>query len=168
MKKTLCALLLVALLVLSLPVLSEEALSGHAARIYDAIRWNVNLPKQSTVLHAEDYLFKLTKDITLNALLMEVSLSEDLQMMYGRGGGFMLIDLDSGEVIDYKTYDGNVRWPDGDVTSRYDALHLLYGGYWSYCEGYNENIMSMHEFITPLEQADVDAINAALTAAFIR
>lgn len=170
MKNKLVSLILSLALLLgaALPCLAEPAFAGSAQLIYDAIRWNVNLPKQSTLLHAEEYLIKLTKEITLHALLMEVTLSDDLEAMYGMGGRIIVIDLDTGEIIDYKNFDGNVMWPEGEITSRYDALHLLYNCYWSYLEGWNATIMSDHEFITPVAEEDVAAINAALTKAFIR
>lgn len=169
MKKIVCLLLLTLLLMLGACGICESPLSGHAQTIFDAIRWNVNLPKQSTLVHAEEYQFRMTKEITLHTLLMEVTLSQELEAIYGMGGRLMLIDLDTGDLIDYKNFDGDVRWPDeGDVTSKYDALHLLYNCYWSYLEGYNEDIMSMHEFITPLAEEEISAVNAALTDAFIR
>lgn len=168
--KKIIALLMLCLL-LPLAGLSEQeaALTGNAQLLYDAVRWNVNLPKQSNVIHAEEYLYKLTKEITLHAILAEVTISEEQEMMYGRGAHFILIDLDTGEIIDYKNFDGNVRWPDtGDVTSVYDALHLLYNGYWAYCEGYNEFIMGEHEFVFPMTEADVEQINAELNVVFLR
>ncbi len=168
MKRIIASLLLTVLLMCVVTAQAETSFTGNAQYIYDAIRWNLNLPKESMVMHAEEYLFKLNKEITLHALLMEVTLSEDLEMMYGRGGRLVLIDLDTGDIIDYKNFDGNVMWPDGDITSKYDALHLLYNCYVSYLEGYNENIMGEHEFITPIAEEDVAAINAALTEAFIR
>lgn len=169
MKKIVCLLLLSLFLMLSACALGESALSGHVQTMFEAIRYNLNLPKQSALVHAEEYQFRMTKEITLHALLMEVTLSDELEAIYGMGGRLMLIDLDTGDLIDYKNFDGNVRWPDeGDVTSKYDALHLLYSAYWSYLEGYNEDIMSMHEFITPIAGEDILAVNAALTAAFTR
>lgn len=170
MKAKCIALLLCLSLLLgaALPCLAEPTLTGNTQLLYDAIRWNLNLPKQSTLVHAEEYLFKLNKDVTLNALLMEVTLSEDLEAMYGMGAKIIVIDLDTGEIIDYKNFDGNVMWPEGEITSKYDALHLLYNCYWSYLEGWNATIMSDHEFITPIAEDDVAAVNAALAEAFIR
>ena len=168
--KKLLFLLMILIMFSSAALATEDAtLSGNAQLIHDAIRWNLNLPKQSNVVRAEEYLFKLTKEITLRTLLMEVTLSEELEMMYGKGGKILLLDLDTLEIIDYKNFDSNVRWPDnGDVTSKYDGLHLLYNCYWSYLEGYNENIMSEFEFITPISEDEIAAINAALNAAFVR
>lgn len=168
LKKILATLLLLALLTASIPGLAEAPLTGNAQLIYDAIRWNLNLPKQSMLIHAEEYLYKLNKEITLHALLIEVSLIPELEMHYGLSGRLMVIDLDTGNIIDCKNFDGNVMWPEGDITSRYDALHLLYSNYWAYLEGYNENIMGEHEFITPVPEEDVAAINAALTDVFVR
>lgn len=168
MKKLLALLLLLAMLLSAAPCTAETAFTGNAQIMYDAIRWNLNLPKQSMLTHAEEYLCKLNKELTLHALLMEATLSPDLEMHYGMGGRLVVIDLDSGEIIDYKTFDGNVMWPDGELTDKHTALHLLYSSYWSYLEGFNENIMSEHEFITPIPDADIEAINAALTEVFIR
>ena len=169
MKKLLASLIVLTMLSLSALTAYGESLSENARTVYEAIRWNPNLPKQSNVIRAEEYLFKLTKQITLRALLAEVTLSEELEMMYGAGGRLLVIDLDSGELIDYKNFDSDVRWPDeGEVTSKYDGLHLLYSCYWSYLEGYNENIMSEFEFVTPFAEEEIAAINAALNADFIR
>ncbi len=167
-KKILSLLLLLALLAVSVPSVAEAPFTGNTQLMYDAIRWNLNLPKQSMLTHAEEYLVKLNKEITLRALLMEVTLSPDLEMQYGLGGRLVLIDLDTGDIIDYKYFDGNVMWPEGDITSKYDALHLLYNSYLSYLEGYNETIMNDHEFLTPIAEEDIAAINAALAEVFIR
>jgi len=169
MKKMISFILLFAMLSVSIPAFAENSFAGNTQLIYDAIRWNLNLPKQSMLTHAEEYLFKMNKEITLHALLMEVTLSPELEMLYGTGGKIVLIDLDTGDMIDYKNFDGNVVWPDsGDVTSKYDALHLLYNAYWSCLDDYNDFIMSEYEFVTPISEEDVAAINTALTEAFIR
>ena len=161
--------LLVALVLFALPCLAESTLSGNALTIYEAVRWNPNLAKTAQVLRAEEYLLKLNKTITLHALLMEVTRSDEQEALYGRAGGVLLIDLATGDVIDYKNFDSNVVWPDGDITSQYDALHLLYNSYISYIDGWNEDIMSPdHEFITPLSEADIAAVNNALNAVFLR
>ncbi|MBR6571598.1 MAG: hypothetical protein IKK75_14210 [Clostridia bacterium] len=170
MKKCFALILAVMMLMsFSLTCLAETALSENARLIYETIRWNVNLPKTAMVQHAEEYLFKLTDEITLHALLMEITISEELEMMYGTGGRIVVIDLDTGEVIDYKNFDGNVLWPvEGEVTSKYDALHLMYNSYWSCLDGYNDRIMSDFEFLTPIPDEEIAAINAALTSCFIR
>ena len=169
MKKALLFLTFVLVLMLALPAVAESTLTGNNQLMFDAIRWNLNLPKQSTIERADEYLFKLTKQITLRALLMQVTQSEEVDMMYGMGAKIMVIDLDTGDIIDYKNFNGDARWPDsGEFTSKDDALHVLYNCYWSYVEGYNEFIMSMHEFVTPVAQEDIDAINAALSEVFIR
>ena len=168
LKKFLAIFLLLALLTSFGPSLAEASFIGNTQLMYDAIRWNLNLPKQSMLSHAEEYLFKLNKEITLHALLMEVTLSPELEMQYGLGARMIVIDLDTSDIIDYKNYDGNVVWPEGDITSKYDALHLLYNCYWSYLEGYNENIMGEYELITPIAEEEIAAVNAALTEVFIR
>jgi len=172
MKKRLLTFLtiLCLLLTVAFPVQAESAeMSANAQLLFDTIRWNLNLPKQSMVQHAEEYLFKLSKQITLHTLMAEVSVSEDMEMQYGAGSRIILIDLDTCEVIDYKNFDGNVRWPDtGEVTSKYDALHLLYNAYWSCLDGYNDMLMSEFAILMPLSDEDVAAINAALTEVFIR
>lgn len=169
MKKTLLFLTFVLVLMLALPAFAESTLTGNNQLMFDAIRWNLNLPKQSTIVRADEYLYKLTKDITLRALLMQVTQSEELDMMYGMGGKIMVIDLDTGDIIDYKNFNGDARWPEtGDFTSKDDALHVLYNSYWSYVEGYNEFVMGEHEFVTPVAEEDIAAINAALNEVFVR
>ena len=170
MKKWIAMILAVCMAAMGvLPALAEtNALSGNAQRIFDEIRWNVNLPKQATVVHAEEYLFKLTKEITLHTLMAEVTVNEDLEMMYGTGAKVIIIDLDTGDVIDYKNFDGNIMWPEGEITSRSDALHLLFNSYCSCLEGYNDMLMSEFEIIMPLADEEVAAINATLAEVFIR
>jgi hypothetical protein len=168
LKKSVSVLLLMALLAAALPCMAEGSFTGNAQLMYDAVRWNLNLPKQSMITRAEEYLVKLNKELALHALLMEVTLSPELEMQYGLGGRLLVIDLDTGEMIDYKNFDGNVMWPEGELTDKHTALHLLYNCYWAYLEGYNETIMSEHEFITPVAEEEIAAINAALTKLFIR
>ena len=130
----------------------------------------VTISKDTTdEAQVEEYLLKLTKEITLHTLLVEVTLSEELEMMYGAGARILVIDLDTLECIDYKNFDPDVRWPDeGDVASKYDGLHLLFNSYWSHIDGNNEFIMGEFEIIFPVSEADVTAINDALNAVFIR
>ena len=170
MKKWIAMVLVICMAFMGmLPALAETtALTGNAQLIYDEIRWNVDLPKQAMVVHAEEYLFKLTKEITLHTLMAEVTVNEELEMMYGTGAKVIIIDLDTGDVIDYKNFDGNVTWPEGDITSRSDALHLLFNSYCSCIDGYNDMLMSEFEIIMPLADEEVAAINAALAEVFIR
>ena len=169
MKKLLSVFLLMCLLVTAIPCQAEATLAGHAQLIFDTVRWNVNFPKDAMVLHAEEYLLKMNKHVTLHTLLMEVYVSEDMDNMYGRASHLLIIDLDDGTVIDYKNFNGDIMWPDGDVTSKEDARHLLFNSYISYLEGWNEGVMDVeHEFITPLSEEDSVAINRELTALFIK
>lgn len=70
--------------------------------------------------------------------------------------------------MDYKTFDGNVMWPEGEVTDKTEALNLLFNGYWSYLEGYNQIIMTDREEIISIPEEDIQAVNDALKAVFIR
>lgn len=162
---SLCA----ALILFILPCCAESALTGNTLTICEAVRWNPNLAKTAQVLRAEEFLCKMNKELTLHALLMEVSRSDEQEALYGRFSGVMLIDLDTGDIIDYKNFDGNVMWPDGELTDKHDALHLLYNSYISYIEGWNEGIMIPdHEFVTPLSDEEIAAINSQLSSIFIR
>lgn len=167
MKKWIVLVLTVCMLAgCMLPAVAESALTGNAQIIFDAVRANMNLPKNCTVVRAEEYLNKHNKELTTHALLMVVTQSEEVENIYGFGGRLMVIDLDTGDVIDYKNFDGNVTWPDGELTSRYDAMHLLYNCYWSYVEGYNPTVMDDREFLTPLAEEEIAAINAELAKVF--
>ena len=169
MKKIMVFILTIALVMLSVPSLAEGALTGNAQLVLDTVRWNNNLPKQSQVLHAEEYLLKMNKHVTLHTLLVEATVSEDTENFYGRQSHLLVIDLDTGNVIDYKNFNGDITWPDGDVTNKEDALHLLFNCYISYLEGWNEGIMDVdHEMIMPLTDSDIAAINEALTAIFVK
>ncbi len=61
MKNKLLFLFLVLLLTFVSPVLAESDLAGNNQLMFDAIRWNLNLPKQSTLVRADEYLVKLSK-----------------------------------------------------------------------------------------------------------
>ncbi len=168
MKKLAALLLLAALLATALPSLAEPAFSGNTQLMYDAIRWNLNLPKQSMLVSALEYLCKMGPDVQVHTLLMEVTTTTELEMQYGTAAKIILIDLDTGDIIDYTNFDGSVMWPDGELTDKNTALHLLFNSYWSYLEGYNSNIASDYEIISPISEADIAAINAALSEVFIR
>ena len=149
-----------------LPAAAESTLTGNAQIIFETVRANMNLPKNCTVIAADEYLIKHNKELTQHALLVQITQSEDVEMMYGNGSKMLVIDLDTGDVIDYKNFDGNVCWPNGDLTDRYTAQHLLYNCYWSYVDGSNDMVMSEHEFLTPLAEEEIAAINAELALVF--
>lgn len=168
LKKLLSILLLLLLLTTALPTMAEAVFEGNPQLMYDAIRWNLNLPKQATIVRAEEYSVELSKAVTLHALLMEVAVTPEMEMMYGMASKIVVIDLDTGDLLDYKTFDGNVMWPEGEVTDKTEALNLLFNGYWSYLEGYNQIIMTDREEIISIPEEDIQAVNDALKAVFIR
>ena len=146
---------------------AENALTAHAQLILDTVRWNNNLPKNAAVLHAEEYLLKMNKHVTLHTLLVEVTAFDETESLYGRQSHLMVIDLDTGNLIDFKNFNGDITWPDGVITSKEDALHLLFNCYISYLEGWNEGLMDFdHEIITPIPEEDIAAINEALKTIF--
>jgi len=167
--KALLILVFVFSLVLSVVSLAEPSLSGNAKLIYETIRWNLNLPKQTTVSRAEECIGTFKPDTPIHVLLMEVSVTPDLEMLYGESAKIILIDLDSGYVIDYANYDMNAMLVDGEVTDKNAVLHLLYGWYWMYLDGTNAGILDEDdEIILPVTQTEIDTINDALKTAFIR
>lgn len=168
LKKSLSILLVLVLLTIALPTMAEAVFDGNPQLMFDAIRWNLNLPKQTTIVRAEEYSVELSKEVALHALLMEVAVTPEIEMMYGMASKIVVIDLDTGDLLDYKTFDGNVMWPEGEVTDKAEALNLLFNGYWSYLEGYNPIIMTDREEIIPITEADIQAVNDALKAVFIR
>lgn len=168
MKKIILPILLITLLTVSIPCFAETSFDGNTQLIFDAIRWNLNLPKQAMLVSAQEYLCKMGPDVQVHTLLMEVSVTPDLEMLHGGAARIILIDLDTGSVIDYANFNGNVVWPDGEITDKDTALHLLFNCYWSYLEGYNSNIVSDSEIIFPVSEADIAAINDALREVFIR
>ena len=168
LKKSLSILLVLVLLTIALPTMAEAVFDGNPQLMYDAIRWNLNLPKQTMLVSAQEYLCKMSKEVQVHTLLLEVSVTPDLEMMRGNAARIVLIDLDSGSMIDYASFDGDVMWPDGELTDKNTALHLLFNCYWAYLDGYNPNIVSEHEILCPISDADVAAINDALKEVFIR
>lgn len=164
--KRLIALFLALMLLLSTAAVAEEALSGNAKVMYDAILWDVNLPKTANILRADEYLVKLSSSVTLKALILKVTMSDLQENMYGNSAGIMVIDLDDGTVIDRFTVDDNVMWPD-EITDKTLALNLLFNCYDAFTQGYNPFVMSEFEFLTPIADEEIASVNAALNAHFL-
>ena len=154
---------------LSLPCLAESSLSGNAQLIYETVRWNLNLPKKTKVIQAHELKGTFSRNNPVHVLLMELDVTSELQLFLGYTSKLILIDLDSGYVIDFTNYDYDVVLIDGRVTDKKEVLNLVFGWYWLYLEGTNYSILNEDdEILLPVSEADIAAINDALTAAFVR
>ena len=170
MKSKLCFLpILILVFMLSLPCLAESSLSGNAQLIYETVRWNLNLPKKTKVVQAQELIGTFKPNTPVHVLLMELDITPEMQMLWGRASTLILVDLDSGYMIDYTNYDYNAAVVDGIVTDKKVVLNLIFGWYWLYLDGANSSIIDEEDdIVIPVSEADIAAINDALTAAFVR
>lgn len=165
--KRMLSLALALMMLFSAAAMAEETLSENGKIIFDAVRCDMNLPKDACVLSAHEYLVKLNASVMLNALILKVSTFPLMENFYGNSAGIMVIDLIDGAVIDRLTVDENAMWPDGDITDKNLALNLLFHCYDAYTLGYNPFVMSEFEFLFPLAEDDIAAVNQALSACFL-
>ena len=161
--------LLILVFMLSLPSLAESTLSGNAQLIYETVRWNLNLPKKTKVVQAQELIGTFKPNTPVHVLLMELDITPEMQMLWVRASTLILVDLDSGYMIDYTNYDYNAAVVDGIVTDKKVVLNLIFGWYWLYLDGSNSSIVDEEDdIVIPVSEADIAAINDALTAAFVR
>lgn len=163
MKRKLISLLVITLLVCSCLCASAEGLTGHAAPLFETVKWAPEFPKNAQILRAEEFLCKMTDDQQVHVLLAEVTQNPDIEMMYGASSRLLLIDLDTMEVIHYKNFVEHL----GDITTHEEALRSLFNHYWSYVDGANTFIYADHEIVFPVSEEDITAVNAALNAYFL-
>ncbi|MBE5801846.1 MAG: hypothetical protein E7319_06115 [Clostridiales bacterium] len=169
MKRTLATLFLLVALVLSccFPAMAESAgaasFTGNQQTLFEAVKWNVDFPKNAQILQATEYLCKID-DLQMHLLLAEVTQNENIETLFGKGSRILLIDLESGEIITHT----NCVWPESsDIHSKEDALNMLFSCYFSYLEGYNPFIFADHEITFPLTPEEISAINSELNHYFM-
>lgn len=167
MKKRVLAVIIAMILLLGLNIsFAEEAsvFNAHQKLLFETVKWNVNLPKDAQILHAEEYICKMTQDIPVRVLLAEITQNPDIEMMYGTSSRLLLIDLETMQVVDHKS----VVWPESsDIATKEEALNMLFSCYDSYLQGYNEFIYADHEIVTPVAEDEIAAINEALNHYFL-
>ena len=163
MKRMVISLLITLLLVVT--VLPACAVSDQdlPELLFETVKWSVDFPKDAQIVNATEFLCKV-EDFQLHLLLAEVSQHEEVNNMYGSSSRILVIDLDTGSVINYK----NMVWPEEfNIATREDALYIIFAGYDSYLLGYNPFIFADHEITFPMAQEVIDDINARLTQHFL-
>ena len=167
MKRILAMLLMVGLL-LSVAAVAEgetgNQLSDNARIVYETIKYSVDFPKDAQVKSAMEYLCKIDQ-MQMHLLLVEATQNENIEMLFGRSAGILLINLETNEVI---TYSNFVSPESSEINSEADAMNLLYNSYSAYLEGYNEFIWTDSEIIFPLSETEIDSINSELTQFFTK
>lgn len=131
--------------------------------LFETVKWSVDFPKDAQIVKATEFLCKVG-DFQLHLLLAEVTQHEETNNMYGTSSRILLIDLDTGSIINYK----NIVWPEEfSIATREDALFVIFAGYDSYMLGYSPFIFAEHEITFPLAQEVIDDINARLAEHFL-
>ena len=168
MKRKLLILFLSLLMLLPAFSLAEsagdEALSGSALSVYEAVKYCTALPKDAQVLSAAEYYCKV-EGYPLRLLLIEATQTPIIEEFMGKSARLLVLDTDTGESVNCL----NVVWSESpDIADRQDALNRLYSGFLSYAEGVNEWVYADHEMLFPLSDAQIAGVNAALTSHFAR
>ena len=160
--------ILAVLLLFAAPACAQEegeaGLSHIQYEVYEAVRRNVDFPKNAQVKRAAEYFCKVEGQ-QMRLLLIEASQSETIETRYGKGAGALVVDLQTGEYVTY----ANADWQDTfEISSPQEALNLIYCCYVSYLEGMNEWVFADHELYFPLGEEEIAAVNAGLNAFFLR
>lgn len=130
---------------------------------YEAVKWNVDFPKNAQILQAMEYFCK-AEGHPLRLMLLELTQNEHIENLFGNAARLLLIDLETGESITY----ANFTFPEGSsAPSKQETLHILFNHFVSYVEGYNPQIYADHELIFPLTPEEISAVNAALSQHFM-
>ena len=159
-----CILLSQLLLLPAFSIAETAAFSDHQLRIYEAIKWSNDFPKNAQVTNAIEYLGKINEH-QVHLLLVQATQSDMASAHYGTSAELMLIDLDSDTIITCT----NVVWPEtSEIASKEDQLNMLFSSWDSYLLGYNPHIYFDAEIIMPLAAEEIDAINTALSAYFTK
>jgi len=163
MKKCL-SLILVLLLLPALSLAEAPSLTPAQNQAFEAVKWNMDFPKDAQVVQAFEYLCK-AEGHSLRLLLMEVTQNPQIESLMGQSSRLLLKDLQTDTVITYS----NILWPESSQIASYeDALHMIFSCFDSYLSGYHPHLYADHEMIFPLTDEDLEAVNAALRAHFLK
>ena len=152
---------------LTLPMLSVAESAGFSPNqtaVFEAVKWSNDFPKNAQVTNAIEYLCKV-EGHQLHLMLLQLTQNETILSIQDNSSTLMLIDLDDGNAITYT----NCVWPESsDITSKEEALYMLFSCWDSFTRGYNPIIFADHEIIYPLSAEEIAAINTALAAHFAK
>jgi hypothetical protein len=129
---------------------------------FETVKWNADFPKDAQLIQAMEYFCKV-EGHQLRLMLLEVTQNENLVNIFGNAARLLLVDLETGETVTYANF-----YETTEVTTKQDALNLLFNHFFSFIEGYNPQIFADHELIFPLSQEEISEVNAALNQHFIR
>ena len=160
MKKKFLIFLFAAMLLCFSAVAETNGLTLAQSNAYEAVKWNVDFPKNAQILQAMEYFCKL-EGHQLRLMLLVVTQNETVESIYGNSARLMLVDLESGETVTYSNFQETM-----EVTTNQDALNVLFNHFCSYIEFQPSQIYADHELIFPLSQEEITEVNAALTHHF--
>ena len=165
--------LLLAILLFAVPALAAECactcgadagLTGNTALIFNAVKNCQDMPKSARVISAQDFICKMSDTTTARYLLIHVSQTEFNANHFGTCSQIILVNMDTEETWTYANVDMNA-FP--DVIQPENAHIALFNSYDSYLQGYNDFIWwADGEIVTPVSDADIEAINSALDSHF--
>ena len=159
--------LFLAACLLTLPMLSiaeSAGFSPNQTAVFEAVKWSNDFPKNAQVTNAIEYLCKV-EEHQLHLMLLQLTQNETILSIQDNSSTLMLIDLDDGNAITYT----NCVWPESsDITSKEEALYMLFSCWDSFTRSYNPIIFADHEIIYPLSAEEIAAINTALAAHFAK
>lgn len=159
--------LLIALLLCAVPALADSAeLTGNALLVHDTVKWCMDVPKNAQVLSATEFTCKMTDDYVGHYMLIHVTQDPTIENMMGFASKIIIVDLNT--AITY-TYNSIENFDVFEINSPEDAAVMLFNSYDAYIQGFNDCIWwGDGEILVHLPEEDVEAINAALTAHFVK
>lgn len=161
MKKKFLIFLFVAMMFCFSAVAETNSFTLAQSNAYEAVKWNADFPKNAQIIQAMEYFCKI-EGHQLRLMLLELSQNEVIETMYGQSARLLLVDLETGEAITYANFQEAM-----EVSTRQDALNLLFNHFCSYIEFHPSQIYADHELIFPLSQEEITEVNAALIHHFM-
>jgi len=141
-----------------------EAFDDNQALVFETVKWCNDVPKNAQVLAAREYTGDF-EGIEIHTLLIHTTQDENINMMFGMSSEIIIVDLETGDVYTYK----NLSMPEtGEISSREDALSMVYNCYDSFLQGYNDGYWVGRQNFIDMPAEDIEAINAELSAHFVK
>lgn len=161
MKKKLLIILFAAMLFICSATAETTDLTLLQRNAYEAVKWNVDFPKNAQIVQAMEYFCKI-EGHQLRLMLLEVTQNEMIESIYGNSARLLLVDLETGDTVTYANFHEAM-----EVTTKQDAMNVLFNHYFSYIESNASQIYADHELIFPLIQEEISEVNAALLRHFM-
>ena len=137
---------------------------GKQQVVFDTLKWSDAFPKSAQVISAMEYFCK-AEEYQMHLMLIHATQNETVQNMYGFGAQILMLDMDDGNVYSYQ----NISYPEtSEISSKEEALRLIYSAYDSFLNGYNEFVFSDQEIVYEISAEELDQINEALAMYFTK